>query len=101
MTPANWHEIGQASAADDPLKSPRAEGVLTGIQNNADFTLVEVRSASPDGVPMDVFIVTCICDGVPSQNRVGIEYEEPLAIMVSSDPAVLPHVRALRRDFPI
>ena len=101
MIPANRHEIGRARAPDDPLKSRRAQSVVTAIENHPDFTLVEVRFIVFGGVPFDIFIVTCLCDGVPSKNDVGIWYEELLAIMVSSDPAILPQVRALRRDFPL
>jgi integrative and conjugative element protein (TIGR02256 family) len=98
---ANWHEIGRARAPDDSLSSRRAQSVLAAIESNEDFTLVEVRIIAFAGVPFDVFVVTCLCDGVPSKNEVGILYEEPLAIIVSSDPATLPQVRALRRDFPV
>jgi integrative and conjugative element protein (TIGR02256 family) len=101
MEPANWHEIGRMRAADDPPMSPRAQNVLAAIEEHKDFTLLEVRFIAPAGVSVDVFIVTCICDSVPNKNRVGIEYEEPLAIVVSSDSDTLPQVRAVRRDFPV
>jgi integrative and conjugative element protein (TIGR02256 family) len=99
--PAHWHEIGQTRAPDDPLNSRRAQSILAAIDKHEDFTLVETRLISIVGVPIDIFIVACICDGVPSKNEVGILYEEPLAILVSSDPSTLPQVRALRRDFPV
>ncbi len=95
--PAHWHEIGQTRAPDDPLNSRRAQSILAAIDKHEDFTLVETRLISIVGVPIDIFIVACICDGVPSKNEVGILYEEPLAILVSSDPSTLPQVRALRR----
>lgn len=98
---ADWHEIGRTRAPDDPLNSRRAQSVLAAIEGHEDFTLVETRLISIAGVPVDIFIVTCLCDGVPSKNEVGILYEEPLAIMVGSDIATLPQVRALRRDFPV
>jgi integrative and conjugative element protein (TIGR02256 family) len=101
MALAKWHEIGRARTADDPPLTPRAQSVLAAIENHKDFTLVAVRRAVFASVPADVLIVVCTCDGVPSKNRVGIEYEEPLAIVIDSDLAVLPKVRALRLNFPL
>jgi integrative and conjugative element protein (TIGR02256 family) len=101
MTPANWHEIGRLRAADDSPMGARAEDVLSAIEHHRDFTLVEMRLIALSAVPVEVFIVTCNCDGVPTRNRIGIKYAEPLAIVVSSDSGVLPQVRAVRRDFPV
>jgi integrative and conjugative element protein (TIGR02256 family) len=101
MVTATRHEIGHSRAADDPALSPRTERVLAAIDDHKDFTLVELRVAAIADAVLDVIVVECLCDGVPSRNRVGIEYKEPIAIVIARDPALLPRVRALRRDFPV
>lgn len=70
------------------------------IEQHPDFELHEIRVLT---VPTaaDVFVVTCTCDGIPNRNRVGLKYQEPLALIVSPDPQLVPSVRALRRDFPL
>ena len=101
MAATNWYQIGEPRAAGAQLCSARAHGVLSAIEENPDFELLEIRYAVPGGVPTDIFIVSCTCDGVPSKNPVGIEYREPLAIVVSSDRTKVPEVRPLRRNFPV
>ena len=75
--------------------------MLAAIENHEDFKLVERRRGGLAGEPTDIFVVQCICDGIPPRNRVGIEYQEPLAIVVSGNPKAVPKVHALRRGFPL
>jgi integrative and conjugative element protein (TIGR02256 family) len=101
MKLVQWHEIGRARDANDPPPILRVQSILAAIESNKDFTLVEIRRAAFAAGTADVLVVACTCDGVPSKNRVGIEYREPLAIVVSDDAAALPKVLALRTNFPL
>lgn len=101
MAATSWYQIGEPRAAGAELCSARAHGVLSAIDDNPDFELLEIRYAAPGGVQADIFLVSCTCDGVPSKNVIGIEYREPLAIVVSSDRTKVPEVRPLRRNFPV
>lgn len=95
------HEVGVAGDPVKALLSPRAERLLEAIAANQDFQLLEVRRLHTDTQHDDVFNVLCRCDQVPGRNRVGIHYEEPLAIVVPRDMRQLPSALALRRDFPV
>jgi hypothetical protein len=97
---AGWHELG-TQAAVSGLRSARATQLREAIEQNPEFRLIEERSTTLNGQPADALVVMCTCEGVPSKNRVGIQYQEPLAILVSANPRAVPRVRALRRAFPV
>jgi hypothetical protein len=55
----------------------------------------------PDKKKAEVLIIDVVCDGVPSQNQVGIKYRERLALWVPDDAAALVEVFALRKSCPV
>ncbi|HHF7367320.1 TPA: ThiF family adenylyltransferase [Legionella bozemanae] len=64
------------------------------------FTVVELRTQQDDNFTNEIIVVDCVNDFVPTQNKVGIQYTERLALIFSSDGTKIPEVRALRKNFP-
>ena len=73
---------------------------LATIREHPDFEVVECRLLGDDKAASEIIVVDCRCDGVPTQNPVGIRYRERLGLRFFADKDRLPEVRALREDFP-
>jgi hypothetical protein len=84
--------------ADVPagLTSPLARATWRAVQHQRDFVFVEARRASDS----ETLVVECRIDAVPTRNRLGIRYCEPLALTFYRTDR-LPEVYTLRPDFPI
>lgn len=99
-----FHELNgcREEAHPDSFCLPRAKALVSAVQEAEDYTLVQLLSRPlPDKKKAEVLIVDVVCDGVPSQNQVGIKYSERLALWVPDDEAALVEVLALRRSFPV
>jgi integrative and conjugative element protein (TIGR02256 family) len=89
-------------ADDEPLQLPRARALLGALGDERDFSLVKILRTAAHMDPMqEILIVDVECDGVPSQNGVGIQFRERVALCVSADDGQLVEALALREDFPV
>lgn len=87
--------------ATDSLTFPRAVRLVEAVNRHRDFTLHHQLRKSLEGeAAFECLIVDVAVDGIPSTNTAGIEYREPLALLVHSDASHLVEVWALRRSFP-
>ena len=82
------------------LQIESAARSLTAIHEHPDFEVVECRLLGDDKAASEVIVVDCRCDGVPTQNPVGIRYRERLGLQFFAAENRPPEVRALREDFP-
>jgi integrative and conjugative element protein (TIGR02256 family) len=101
---ADFHELNgfREEAHPDSFCLPRAKDLVSAVQEAEDYTLVQLLSSTlPDKKKAEVLIIDVVCDGVPSQNQVGIKYRERLALWVPDDAAALIEVLALRKSFPV
>ncbi len=79
----------------------RTRSILKAIDRSEDFEIEGAFSkAVHDQVLAEIIVVILACDGVPSANRVGINYKERLALCVTEDKNELVEVYPLRPDFP-
>lgn len=98
-----FHQLfGFGELANPALLSlPRARALLVAVEDDGDFTFVQLLSCKLPGVPLiEVMVVDVECDGVPSRNPAGIQYRERLALCVPEDPGAQVEVLALRKSFP-
>ena len=82
------------------LQIKSAAHSLAAIREHPDFEVVECRLLGDGKAASEVIVVDCRCDGVPTQNPVGIQYRERLGLQFFADENRPPEVRALREDFP-
>jgi integrative and conjugative element protein (TIGR02256 family) len=80
----------------DALVIDAARQTISAIQAHADYELIEMRQLADS----ELLIVDCVNDGVPSRNKIGIQYRERLVLRYFNDPEIIPEVRALRINFP-
>lgn len=93
-------QFGSVPEPGRELQIESAAHSLAAIREHPDFEVVECRLLGDDKATSEVIVVDCRCDGVPTQNPVGIQYRERLGLRFFSDKDRLPEVRALREDFP-
>ena len=93
-------DFGSVLESDRELQIESAAHSLAAIHEHPDFEVVECRLLDDDKGTSEIIIVECKCDGVPTQNPVGIRYRERLGLRFFSDEDQLPEARALREDFP-
>ena len=82
----------------------RSNEIYNAIKQHCDYSLIEICRYIPPslGVPAEeIFIVEISCDGVPSNNNLGIDFIERLAICVPRESKKLVEVFALRKNFPL
>lgn len=82
------------------LKLKKSKKLLSAINNNDDFKLIELRKYDVLG-SAEMLIVEVTCDGVPDRNKYGFNYRERLALVVFSENNDLPLVLPLRDNFPV
>ena len=78
-----------------------AKQTYRAVATHTNFKLIEIRNLTDQDGYGEILVVDCTNDSVPSKNRIGIKYCERLALRFFNNPARLPEVRALRRDFPV
>lgn len=78
----------------------KARETFRACSRNSSFTVVELRVQQDDNCTNEIIVVDCVNDFVPTQNIIGIQYTERLALIFSSDGTKIPEVRALRKNFP-
>ncbi|UWN51281.1 hypothetical protein ASALC70_03508 [Alcanivorax sp. ALC70] len=99
-----YHELTNVVEAKDAseLTIPRTKALLQAIQQQRDYSVVQILRRPVDGASThECIIVDVECDGVPPKNRFGIQYRERLALCVPDDAKKLIEVLALRKDFPV
>lgn len=95
---ANVVEVKNASE----LTIPRAKALFDAVQQQRDYSLVQILRHPVEGSPtLECLVVEVECDDVPPKNPVGIGYRERLALCVPNDAKKLVDVLALRQDFPV
>ena len=78
----------------------RTSLLVDAIGASSQFSLKAQKLwTKPSGDKLELLVVELECDGVPDQNPAGIEYREPLGLLIGPSDAV-PNVWALRPDFP-
>jgi integrative and conjugative element protein (TIGR02256 family) len=100
----DFHELpGFVELLDDEaLQIPRAQALLTAVERARDFSLVaRLRAPLDNGQVLECLIVDVETDGVPPNNRHGIQFRERVALCVVGDTTALVEVLALRKSFPI
>ena len=102
MTAPKYYELlaGQAVTGPEELGSKRSAEIYAAINKNEEYQLLEMRRVRWSDAGFDVFLVEKKTHGVPPKNRYGIKFIERLAILVGDDPTKLPHVWAMREEFP-
>ncbi|KAB2929412.1 MAG: hypothetical protein F9K24_19745 [Leptonema illini] len=78
-----------------------AKQVYLAIEKNEHFELVELRRLDKEGRFSEILVVDLKHGGIPAKNRIGINYQERLALRIYQDPSIMPEVRAVREDFPV
>lgn len=97
-----YHALDNFSPIDEvTIEISRTRYVLRAVENNRDFTLVEILQREGSTNTFEILVVDVECDGVPPNNEYGIQYRERLALCISSDEKTLVEVWALRTDFPV
>lgn len=86
--------------SETELKLKKSQELLSAINNNDEFKLIELRKYDVLG-SAEMLIVEVTCDGVPDRNKFGFNYRERLALVVFSENNDLPLVLPLRDDFPV
>lgn len=81
------------------LQLPAARGSVQACQLHSRFRLLEARVTDADGRRVEVLVVECESDAIPTYAPVDIRYRERLALRFT-DEQVVPSVLALRRSFP-
>lgn len=80
----------------------RTRALLDAIKQSPDFELLEAHLQRPDAsTKQECLIVEVTCDGVPPENKAGIQYRERLALIVPQNDREYVDVFAIRQDFPI
>lgn len=84
------------------LEISRARAIAEAVTRHRDYSLVRLLASGGNATPaVECVVVDVECDGVPSRNRIGINYRERLALCVPVDPKELVEVLALRKSFPV
>jgi integrative and conjugative element protein (TIGR02256 family) len=88
--------------AETALTIPLARQMFKACLNHRFIELMELRRITKDEQYVaEILVVDCENDGVPTKNKVGILYRERLGLVFYSNTQWMPHVRALRQDFPV
>lgn len=97
----NWQHLiqGKPLANASELTLQRAQAIAEAIARHTDFCLVRCSADKREDV-LEILVVDAECHGVPSNNPVGIEFRERLALMVPSKDDEPIEVIALRPEFP-
>lgn len=92
--------FGEPLSGANELSLPMARRIVAAVERNPDFRLVGLnRLGDPGKACWETIKVVVQTDGVPTRNQLGINYREPLALVVYSG-SELPSVQTLRRSFP-
>lgn len=92
--------FGESLSGASELSLPTARRIAAAVERNPDFRLVGLnRLGDPSKACWETIKVVVKTDGVPTRNQAGINYREPLALVVYSG-SELPSVQTLRRSFP-
>jgi integrative and conjugative element protein (TIGR02256 family) len=87
--------------AESALTIPLARQMFKVCLNSKFIELVELRHVIEDEQCVaETLVIDCENDSVPTKNKIGILYRERLGLVFYSNPRRMPHVRALRQDFP-
>jgi integrative and conjugative element protein (TIGR02256 family) len=84
----------------DLLKLQRSQLTFKACLKNEAFIVIELRQKNSPENQIEIIVVDCTNDHIPSQNKVGIQYKERLALVFSADDSLIPEVRVLRKSFP-
>ena len=95
-----FFEFGSILVSDRDLQIESAARTVTAVHEHPDFELIECRLLGDEKAASEVVVVDCRCDGIPTRNRVGLQYRERLGLRFFANGSRLPEVRALRVDFP-
>lgn len=93
-------DFGSVLEPGRELQIESAAHSLTATHGHPDFEVVECRLLGDGEAASEIIVVDCRCDGVPTQNPVGIQYRERLGLQFFAAEDQPPEVRALREDFP-
>ena len=97
---SHFLDFGTPLDSEDDLRLEVAARTVAVVRNHPDFEFIECRVLDEGELGSEIVVVDCRCDGVPSRNRIGIQYRERLGLRFFSDMSLQPEVRALRFDFP-
>lgn len=79
----------------------RTKSLLAAVKSNQEYTLLEVRRRTTDGESVcESLLLEIRVDAVPPRNTQGIQYPEPIALLIPESDASIVEVYALRDDFP-
>ena len=92
-------QFGSVPEPGRELQIEAAMHSLAAVREHPDFEVVECRLLEDGNAASEVIVVDCRCDGVPTQNPVGIQYRERLGLQFFAAENRPPEVRALREDF--
>jgi len=97
-----YFEYGEhiQDATIEAFKIKKAQEMLKACEANIAFSIVELRKKNEGENYVEIIVVDCFNDKVPTQNKIGIQYKERLALIFPSDDLRLPEVRGLRKNFP-
>lgn len=100
--PDNYFIFGEVidSKLPDNFTLPAAKETWNALNQKREFTIIEGRRRKYGDRYAEILIVDCENEGIPTRNKVGIEYRERLGLLFHSQPDLIPEVRALRADFP-
>jgi integrative and conjugative element protein (TIGR02256 family) len=90
-----------AQLTEDALTISTSRQMFRACKAHRAFELVELRIYVVDEQRIaEILIIDCTNDGVPTQNEIGILYQERLGLVFYDEETRMPEVRALRKDFP-
>lgn len=84
----------------EALQINKAKEIFRACSSNNSFSVVELRIQNDGNYTNEIIVVDCLNDCIPTQNKIGIQYKERLALIFSSDDSKIPEVRPLRKNFP-
>lgn len=97
-----YYDLASLVEVDEAaLEIPRSRALYLAIRRHPDARLVKVLKLAHGDATCEVLVFELACEGVPSQNDVGIRYSERLALFVTPNERETPDVVALRKDFPV
>lgn len=98
--PIEYYEIlSSIDMARKDVILPRTESLIKAIESNAEYSLINLKKHTDNGV--EYIIVEVTLDGVPSRNLLGISYKERLVLCIPPETEKLIEVYTLRKDFPL
>lgn len=92
--------FGVPVATESDLRLEVAAKTIAVVRSHPDVDVIECRVLGEGETKSEIVVVECRCDGVPSRNRIGIQYRERLGLRFFANTSNPPEVRALRADFP-